>query len=156
MRHNVAGKKLNRDIKQRKALFKNLITALIEHGEIKTTEAKAKAIRGIADKLIHKAKEGTVSARRVLASFFGTRQIVNKLVDEVAPVMKNRDSGFTRIVRMNDPRRGDNATVVRIELVAKPQPVEKKVEEKKAAVEVKVEEEPKAEPKTKKTAKAGK
>lgn len=155
MRHNVAGKKLNRDIKQRKALFKNLITALIEHGEIKTTEAKAKAIRGIADKLIHKAKEGTVAARRVLASFFGTRQVVNKLVDEVAPVMKDRDSGFTRIVRMSDTRRGDNATVVRMELVAKPE-AGKKVEAKSEAAEVKAEVPAKAEPKAKKTAKAGK
>lgn len=155
MRHNVAGSKLNRDIKQRKALFKNLITALIEHGEIKTTEAKAKAIRGIADKLIYKAKEGTVAARRVLASFFGTRQIVNKLVDEVAPVMKDRNSGFTRIVRMTETRRGDNSTVVRMELVAKPE-VKKAVEKTKETVQEVADKPVAAESKPKKTVKAGK
>lgn len=155
MRHNVAGSKLNRDIKQRKALFKNLITALIEHGEIKTTEAKAKAIRGIADKLIYKAKEGTVAARRVLASFFGTRQIVNKLVDEVAPVMKDRNSGFTRIVRMTETRRGDNASVVRMELVAKPE-IKKTAEKKTEAVQEVIEKPVATASKARKTVKAGK
>lgn len=115
MRHRLAGKTLGRNTKQRASLYKNLISELIVHGQIETTEARAKAVHGLADKLIHRAGEGTVSARRVLASFFGKRELVNRLVDVVAPAMKGRVSGFTRIVRLGN-RRGDDTMMVRMEL----------------------------------------
>lgn len=118
MRHRVKAKHFNRDAKGRKALFKSLLTNLFEHGAIETTEAKAKQLKRLADKLIHRALPGTLNARRVLERFFGSRQVVNNLVDEVAPAMKDRVSGFTRIVPLGR-RRGDDASMVKIELVAK-------------------------------------
>ncbi len=119
MRHRSATKHFNRDTEQRKSLFKNLIRALFEHGQIETTESKAKAIKGIADKLIHRAQAGTMPARRILQRFFGTRTVVNHLVDEVAPAMGKRTSGYTRIVRLGK-RRGDDSMMVKMELVEKP------------------------------------
>jgi large subunit ribosomal protein L17 len=119
MRHRSATSHLGRDTEQRKSLFKNLIQALFEHGSIETTEAKAKAIKGIADKLIHRAQEGTMPARRVLQRFFGTRKAVNVLVDQVAPAMKDRTSGYTRIVRLGK-RRGDDSMMVKMELMSSP------------------------------------
>ncbi len=165
MRHQVFGRKLNRTSKQRKGLFKNLMLSLIQHGAIETTEAKAKSIRGLADTMIHRAQNNSMATARVLASFFGTREIVQKLMKEVAPAMKDRVSGFTRIIRLGR-RQGDNSEMVRLELVQKPEvKVEKKVAQvltkssaktkvvdapKVAAADVKVVE---AEPVVKKTAK---
>lgn len=136
MRHRNTSSKLNRDTNNRKALFKSLISSLIQVGEIKTTEAKAKAIRGLTDRLIRKAQDGSVTARRLLARFFGRRDIVNMLVDQVAPAMNDRQSGFTRIVPLGK-RRGDNATMVKMELITKPteQP-KKEVAKQKVAKKV--------------------
>lgn len=134
MRHRVKAKHLNRDTNSRKALFKSLVTALIQKGEIETTEPKAKAIKGLVDKLIHKAQDGGVHARRILARFFGRRDIVNQLVDGVAPAMQDRQSGYTRIVRIGK-RRGDNTMMVKMELVAKPE--QPKTEEKSIKAEAK-------------------
>lgn len=114
MRHQVKGKKLGRDIKKRKALFKNLISALITHGRVKTTEAKAKAVKGLVDKLVTKAKEGTIHARRQALAFLSRRQVVQKLFEEIAPRFKKREGGFTRVIKIG-PRRGDNAPIVIME-----------------------------------------
>jgi len=111
MRHRVSA---------RKALLKNLINALIIHGQIKTTEARAKAIRGLVDKLITKGKQQTLHARRLIAAFLQNKNAVNKIVDELSPLFKKRPGGFTRIVRLRE-RRGDNAPIVRLELVEKPE-----------------------------------
>lgn len=119
MKHRVKKTKLNRNTSSRKALFKSLITSLIQVGEIKTTESKAKAIKGLTDKLIRTSQGSSVAARRLLARFFGKRDIVNQLVDQVAPAMKDRKSGFTRITPIGN-RRGDNAMMVKMELVEKP------------------------------------
>jgi large subunit ribosomal protein L17 len=124
MRHRVKGKKLGRDSGQRKALFKNLINALILREEIETTESKAKAVKGLVDKLITRGKTGTLHARRLIAAFLADKQAVNKLVDEIAPRFKTRPGGFTRIIRLGR-RQGDNAMIVKLELV------EKKIEKKK-------------------------
>lgn len=153
MKHRVAGKKLNRDTNNRKALFKGLITSLIEAGEIKTTETKAKAIKGLTDKLINRAQDGSLAARRLLGRFFGRRDIVNQLVDTVAPATKGRTSGFTRIVRLGK-RRGDNTMMVKIELVDKPTVGSEKPES--TAKEVKKVEAPKAEAPAKKATKTKK
>lgn len=119
MRHRVATKKLGRDTAQRKSLFKNLLTSLFVHGEIQTTEAKAKAIKSLADKLIARAQSGGMNARRLIGRFFGTRFVANRLVDEVAPAFGERKSGFTRIVRLGK-RMGDDSMMVKMELVTKP------------------------------------
>lgn len=124
MRHRLANKHLSRNTEQRKSLFKNLLLSLFEHGQIETTEAKAKAIKGLADKLVYRAKAGTLPARRLIGRFFGTRSAVNRLVDEVAPAMGDRTSGFTRIIRLGK-RKGDDSMMVKMELVA--QPVKKEV-----------------------------
>ncbi len=121
MRHKVYGRKLSQKTNQRKALFKNLINALVVHGQIKTTEAKAKAIRGLVEKLITKGKQQTFHARRLIEAFLQNKKAVNKIVDEISPLFKKRPGGFTRIVRLEN-RRGDNAPLVRLELIEKPQP----------------------------------
>lgn len=132
MRHRVSTNKLGRNTAQRKSLFKNLLTALFVHGEIQTTEAKAKAIKGLADKLISRSQTGGIAARRLIGRFFGTRAVANRLVDEVAPAMSDRKSGFTRITRLGK-RMGDDSMIVKMELIAKPvaKEVVKPVEEKK-------------------------
>lgn len=104
---------------QRKALFKNLINSLVIHGMIKTTEAKAKAIRGLVDKLITQGKTGTLQARRTIGSFLQDKTVVKKIIDELGPLFKTRPGGFTRIVRLGQ-RKGDGAMMVRLELVEKP------------------------------------
>jgi large subunit ribosomal protein L17 len=121
MRHRSSKTQLGRNTEQRKSLFKNLLRSLFIHGEIQTTEAKAKAIKGIADKLVARAQSNTIAVRRLLGRFFGTRDVVNRLVDEVAPAMKDRKSGFTRIIRLGK-RRGDDSIMVKMELVTKPTP----------------------------------
>jgi len=118
MRHRKKGKKLNRNTSQRKALFKNLIQALIIHEEIKTTQAKAKAIKGLVGKLITKAKKGSLHNRRQLLAFLQNKKVVSKLMDEIAPRFSKRQSGFTRFTNLNR-RRGDDAMMVRLELVEK-------------------------------------
>jgi len=126
MRHRVAGKKLSRSRSHRKALFKNLLNALILHEEIQTTESKAKAVRRLFDKLVTKGKLGTLHARRLIAAFLNNKQAVNKLVDEITPRFKERPGGFTRIIHLGN-RQGDNAPIVKLELVEKPKPKEKEV-----------------------------
>lgn len=116
MKHRVFGRKLNRDHNARKSLFKNLISSIIKEGQITTTEAKAKAIRGLMDKMVTKAKQQTVQSRRLLVSFLQDKDIVNKLVDEIAPKFSQRAGGYTRILRLGK-RTGDNAEMVKIEFV---------------------------------------
>ena len=119
MRHRLRGKKLSRHHHHRKALFKNLIKSLIVHGEIRTTESKAKSVRILVEKLITKGKAGTIHARRLIGSFLQSTAIVNRLVDEVAPLFKSKPGGYTRLTRLG-PRKGDNAMMVKLELVEKP------------------------------------
>lgn len=114
--HQVFGRKLGRNINQRKSLFKGLINSLIASGEISTTSAKAKAIQGLFDKLMTKAKLGTVHMRRLLQAFLQDKSAVNKLVDELAPKAGSRPSGFTSITKLGH-RRGDNAEMVKLSLV---------------------------------------
>lgn len=116
MRHRKAGKKLKRDTARRKALFRNLIVSLFLKEEIKTTLSKAKAIRGLGDKLITKAKKGTLHHQRLVHAFLQNKKATKKLIQEIAPRFKKRVSGFTRIVRFGQ-RRGDAAEMVKIALV---------------------------------------
>lgn len=129
MRHQVAGKKLNRDTGHRKALRLNLTRALLEKERIETTLAKAQFVRGNVERLITVAKRGIdkakvtgkpevgVAARRLAASRLGNnRKIVQKLFDVIAPRYENRSGGYTRIYKLG-PRHGDNAEMVLLELV---------------------------------------
>jgi len=132
MRHQVFGKHLNRDIKERKALFKSLISSLIVHGRIKTTIAKAKAIRSLAEKLVTQAKEGTNSSMRQVTSFLTKKEISDKLITKIAPLFKERFGGYLRIRRIGQ-RRGDRSEEVVLEWTAEEKKKELvKLEEKKA------------------------
>jgi len=116
MRHKVFGKKLNRDYKKRQALFKGLITALIEKGRIQTTEAKAKAVKGLIDNLVNKAKRNDLTARRLILARLPNKKIVEKLFKEVVPATGKQKSGFTRIIRLKE-RKGDGAKMVILEWI---------------------------------------
>lgn len=109
---------LSRDKDHRKALFRNLISALVLQGSIKTTEAKAKAIKGLVDKIVTQAKEGGLRAKDKLANFLTSRAAITKLYDNLVPTFKDRRSGFTRIIEFGR-RRGDNAKIVVMEWVGK-------------------------------------
>lgn len=133
MRHRVKGKKMNRNTGHRKALRLNLATALLTHERIQTTEAKAEYIRSHVEKIITLAKRGLakaestgnpavgVHARRLAASRLNNnRVLVQKLFDNLAPRYANRPGGYTRTTKLG-PRKGDNAEVVLIELVDRPE-----------------------------------
>ena len=109
------GKKLSRKKDQRQALLKSLARALFLHEKIKTTEAKAKELSPFAQKAITKAKKGDVAARRHLAQLF-SKNIVKKLVDEIAPRYKTRKGGYVRLIKLG-PRKSDGAKMVFIELL---------------------------------------
>jgi large subunit ribosomal protein L17 len=115
--HRVDGRKLSRKQGPRIALFKNLTVSILRYEKVRTTEAKAKEIRGRVEKMITLAKRGDLAARReVLASFPNEPLVVTKLFDEIAPKYADRTSGYTRIVKIGQ-RRGDAAEIVQIELV---------------------------------------
>lgn len=118
MRHRKRGRQLGRNSKHRLALFRNLVTSLLEHERIETTEAKAKELRGITDRLITLGKEGTLHARRGALRVLRTKQTVQKLFDDVAKRFPARNGGYTRIIKTRQ-RPGDAAKLVAIELVEK-------------------------------------
>lgn len=135
MRHRVKIKHFNRDSKARKALFKGLVRSLVEHGAIVTTESKAKEIKRIADKIISNAKIDTIATRRLLHKFFGRRDVVNSLVDRIAPVFSDKNSGFTTIEDAG-LRRGDNTKLSKLSLTKMPSRIGTLKAEKKPAKEV--------------------
>ena len=116
MRHQRAGKKLGRDSAHRKALYSNLAGALIEHGRVRTTEAKAKAVKPFAEKMITLGKRGDLAARRHALAELRSQDVVHRLFADVAPRFAERPGGYTRIVKIG-PRQGDAAAMVYLELV---------------------------------------
>jgi len=138
MRHRNTGRQFGRNSSHRKALFRNLVTSLLEHGRIETTEAKAKEIRGIADKMITLGKKGDLTAKRMAFAYIQSRDVVAKLFDTLAPRSANRPGGYTRIIKTR-VRNGDSAPMALIELVDKegetmpPPKVKAKKEAPKAA-----------------------
>ena len=116
MRHRKRGRQLDRNTKHRKALFRNLLTSLLEHERIETTEAKAKELRGLTDKMISLGKEGTLHARRRALRVLRTKEVVIKLFSDVASRFQDRAGGYTRIIKTRR-RPGDAAELVAIELV---------------------------------------
>lgn len=139
MRHKIYGKQLGRDKNQRTALFKNLVQALLIHGSIQTTEAKAKAIKGMVDKIINQAKNK--NTQRLLQSFFIQKEIREKLIKEIAPNLGDRQSGYTSLVRLGN-RSGDGAMMVRMSLLVSEKG---KVQSEKSANTSEVESEVKSE-----------
>jgi large subunit ribosomal protein L17 len=116
MRHRIAGRGLGRDKAQRKALFRSLVTELLRHERIETTEAKAKAVRGDAEKLITLGKRGDLHARRLAAATILDPEVTKKLFDTLGPRYKEKAGGYTRLYKVG-PRHGDGAPVVVMELV---------------------------------------
>ena len=116
MRHAKSGKKLGRDASHRRALYANLAGALITHGRIETTVAKAKAVKPYAEKLITLGKRGDLHARRQAMAQLRSNDVVHHLFSDVAPRFAEREGGYTRIVKLG-PRFGDAADMVYLELV---------------------------------------
>lgn len=116
MKHNVSGYKLKRNIASRKALFKGLVTSIIEHERVVTTVPKAKAVRPLVDKMITLAKRDTLHTRRQAAAFLETPDAVKKLFDKLGTRFGQRNGGYTRVVRLGW-RKGDGAEQAMVELV---------------------------------------
>jgi len=142
MIHRISQRKFSRNTNARKALFKNLANELILHERITTTQARAKALRPFVEKLVTRSKNSTLANRRLLVSRLGLQNSVNKLLDVIGPVFKERAGGYTRIIKLL-PRHGDNAEIAVIEfvenvseIVAKKK-LEKPTKEQKTKAEVK-------------------
>jgi large subunit ribosomal protein L17 len=116
MRHRVAGRRLSRPTGHRKALYRNLVTDLLRYEKVVTTEAKAKEIRPLAEKMITLGKQGTLHARRQVLSFVLDTSVADKVFADVGPRYAERPGGYTRIVKLG-PRLGDGAHMAQIELV---------------------------------------
>lgn len=118
MRHRKKGRQLGRKTKHRWALFRSLVTSLLDHERIETTEAKAKEIRGFTERMVTLGKQGDLPARRRALSFIRSKDVVSKLFDDVAGRFQGRPGGYTRLIKTRR-RVGDMAAMVVIELVAK-------------------------------------
>ena len=116
MRHKKINAKLNRTAAHRKALYSNVAISLFEHKQVKTTTAKAKAVRKTVDRLITFAKRGTLADRRQVLRTIRDRSVVKNLFDEIAPTYKERHGGYTRVIKLGR-RRGDGAEMALLELV---------------------------------------
>jgi large subunit ribosomal protein L17 len=126
MRHRIAGRRLGRTSSHRKAMMRNLVTSLFEHEKITTTDAKAKELRGVADRMITLGKRGTLHARRQALSFIRDNRITKKVFEELSPRYTERMGGYTRVIKVGT-REGDNALLSVIELM----PAEEKKREKR-------------------------
>jgi large subunit ribosomal protein L17 len=150
-RHGYKGRKFGRERDQRRALMRGLAGSLIEHGKIKTSEAKAKDLRPKVEKLITRARKGGLANRRIVMAKLDSVELGRKLVDEIAPQLK-RNSGYLRIERLEIQRRGDLTEMVEISFVDEIKPVEPTAGVKTATTEKKPVK--KAEPTAKKPAKS--
>lgn len=116
MKHQVAGRKLSRPTAQRWALYRNLVSELFQHEKIVTTEAKAKEVRGLAEKVITLGKEGGLASRRRALQFVADKRTIDKVFAQLASRYKDRPGGYTRMLKLG-PRVGDNAPLAQLELV---------------------------------------
>jgi large subunit ribosomal protein L17 len=135
MRHRVAGRKLSRHTQHRELMFRNMVVSLLQHERIKTTLAKGKELRSWADKIISLGKKANLHARRQAFALLRNESIVKKLFDEIAPKMKDREGGYTRIYKLGW-RQGDGAPLSLVELVTFSSPEQKKKSPVKKAKEV--------------------
>jgi len=116
MRHGVAGRKFSRPTGQRMLMYRTQVTDLIRHERIRTTEAKAKELRGMVEKIITLGKKGTLHHRRQAMAFVTDEDMVRKVFDDLAQRYTNRPGGYTRVVKL-EPRKGDGALMAFLELV---------------------------------------
>ena len=116
MRHKVAGRKLGGSSSNRRAMYRNLVTDILDYERVTTTEAKAKEVRSLVERMITLGKEGGLHSRRQALSFILDKDVVDKVFTELAPRYAERSGGYTRIVKLG-PRFGDGAAMVRLELV---------------------------------------
>lgn len=117
MAHRIGGRKLSRKTGPRMALYRNLVVAVLRYEQIKTTEARAKEVRGQVERVITLAKDGSLaSRRRIVAQLPDEPLVIDKLINEIAPKYGDRSSGYTRIVKLGQ-RAGDAAPMVQLELV---------------------------------------
>lgn len=115
MRHRKSGRKFNRTPSHRKAMFRNMAIAMITHGRIQTTEAKAKELRGVVEKLVTLARRDDLHSRRLAYKALGDHILVKKLFEEIAPLYLGTPGGYTRVLKLGRPRMGDNAPLALIE-----------------------------------------
>ena len=135
MRHRTAGRKLNRTTSHRLMMLRNMVTSLLDHERIETTEAKAKEVRSIAERLITLGKRGDLHARRQALRIITNKKVAHKLFTEIAPRFAGRNGGYTHIFKTRN-RQGDGAALALIELIPpeiKEAPKEKGKTSKKAA-----------------------
>ena len=118
MRHLKDGRKLNRSAAHRKALMRNLVKALLQREQIRTTDAKAKELRRWADRIVTLGKRNTVHARRLAFAYLGSRKLVQRLFDEVAPRFQGRAGGYTRVLKIG-VRAGDAAPLSLVEFTVR-------------------------------------
>jgi large subunit ribosomal protein L17 len=116
MRHQKAGRKFGRTMEHRKAMSRNLVTSLLDHGRIETTEAKGKELRRWAERVITAAKTDNVAARRAVDAIVEDREVTERLFSKLMPRIKDRPGGYTRVLKIG-PRQGDGAPMVLVELV---------------------------------------
>ena len=116
MRHQVAGRKFDRPTDQRLAMFRGQVKDLLRHEKIRTTEAKAKEVRSLAERIITLGKDGSLHSRRQALRFVTDPDVVKKVFDEIAPRYADRRGGYTRILKLG-PRQGDGARMAQLELV---------------------------------------
>ena len=116
MRHGVSGRKLSRPTGQRMLMYRTQVTDLIRHERLHTTEAKAKEVQGMVEKVITLGKKGTLNHRRQALGFVTDENMVRKVFDELAKRYADRAGGYTRVVRM-EPRKGDGASMALLELI---------------------------------------
>ncbi len=129
MRHMKAGKKLGRTGSHRRAMFRNMVTSLLQHERIVTTEGKSKEAGRLTEKMITLGKRGDLHARRQAVSFIKSNEIVKKLFSELAERYRSRDGGYTRVLKL-EPRAGDNAPMAMVELVDRPMVVQPEKDDK--------------------------
>lgn len=122
MRHNKSGRRLGRNSSHRKAMLRNMVTSLLDQEKITTTDARAKEVRKLAEKMITLGKKGDLHARRQVLSVVQDKKVVAKLFDRLAPRYAERNGGYTRIMKVGN-RAGDNAPVSIIEFVEQDQTV---------------------------------
>lgn len=140
MRHQKSGRKLNMNDSHRDAMFRNMASSLFRYRRIETTDARAKELRGFAEKLITFAKRGDLHARRQVLRFIPDKKVVHELFETIGPAFADRNGGYTRIVKAGR-RRGDNAPISIIELVGlepKIEELEERVEKKRKKKEEKI------------------
>ncbi len=118
MRHRKARTRLGIRTPHRQAMLRNMVTSLMEHETITTTDARAKAVRSLADKMITLGKRGDLHARRQALRVIRSKEVARRLFEEIAPRFANRDGGYTRVIKKG-PRPGDNAPMSIVELVDK-------------------------------------